>query len=287
MGPANCFILVLLLLNVLPDGLTVRIIMGENQTANVGDTEILIHCEYTEPVVDSETTLRTSYIEWERVSLDGSSEEEILVQIFNGEIYVEKPDKYGITESTLPEKQPSLLIYNVELSDEAVYYCKTNFVLDGQSGASQEGDSQSIILTVHKPPTHVDIIGYDSREAIGLNSSGKITVECRAYNSKPAALLKWYIGEREIVENIRNSTRENGEGTITTSSYLVYYPTAMDNDNILKCVCDTETAKTNHHLTDEVTISVVEKLVGSGQDKTQSNTFVSLLLILFVVFHFL
>ncbi|XP_077985882.1 CD276 antigen homolog [Glandiceps talaboti] len=260
--PINTVVVVLLLLTGLPDGVTVKIKMNEEQTANVGDERVVIFCEYTEPITDSETTLVSSYVEWEMVN----GNDQVIGMIVNGVVHIQADkNKYSITESTLSRKQPSLEIFNINLYDEAVYYCKVNFILNGNSGPSQEQDSQSTILTVNKPPSRVDIVGYEDQESIGLNTSGGVMLECRAYDSKPAAILTWYIGETKIMDNIRNSTVRNDDGTFTTSSILTYFPSSMDNNRTIKCACESNSVHSEVEYTDQVKINISkEKLVADG-----------------------
>ncbi|XP_006819643.1 uncharacterized protein LOC100374027 [Saccoglossus kowalevskii] len=276
-------ILSLLMFYGLPQGIPIKIKVDGDKNASVGEDQVKLFCEYTLPILEAE--IQSSYVEWEKCDNSNMDEGYIIAVIVNGQVDVFKPDKYKITE-TLHLNQPSLLISNVDLSDEATYWCKVNFILNTADGSPQlDQDTQSTVLTVQKPPSHVEIIDRGHNEQVGVNSMGEILLECCVYDSKPASPIAWYIDNQKIHRSIRNTVVKSENGTWTTHSFLTYVPSLEDNDSIIRCIYESNTPEDRY--TDQVQISLVSRLVSAGQQKVFSSpvTIIFSTLFLFLLKH--
>jgi hypothetical protein len=51
---------------------------------------------------------------------------------------------------------------------------------------------------VSAPPTKVEILGHTHNSKVSIDENHALTLECMAYNAKPAPKLIWYRGKTEM-----------------------------------------------------------------------------------------
>ena len=66
-----------------------------------------------------------------------------------------------------------------------------------------------------------------------LLAGRKIDINCQTYGSKPAAIIKWFHNDKQLITTASN-TIESYESNKTFSS-ITFKPTVYDNGSLLKC----------------------------------------------------
>ncbi|XP_041114631.1 uncharacterized protein LOC121320404 [Polyodon spathula] len=184
-----------------------RILIQKNVTGLLGK-EAILQCEYT-------GMEEVSYSNW-FIKKNGAKEK---VAGYTAKSYV-KNQRFSSPQSN---KNLTVKINRTQLEDEKIYICA--FSTD-----SQELE-ETLYLTVLVPP---DV--YISSSAQTENEDEHQSIECAAFNSKPAANISWVVSGL-IAESIKQTTNKHLNGTLTQKS-VYRFPTYLHEGKDITCMVD-------------------------------------------------
>uniref|UniRef100_H2XSQ5 Ig-like domain-containing protein n=1 Tax=Ciona intestinalis TaxID=7719 RepID=H2XSQ5_CIOIN len=175
-----------------------------NMTVNAGDPEVIIQCHIKNFEGD---------VMW---SKDGFA--------------FSKPNNSPFPRYSFVQtgQHQGLRIVNIQPEDDGEYNCQasTKFV---------RLRSRNARLTVLVAPQSLEISPMNSG-LINVQENKHVTIECRASDARPTAIVTWSVGINNEEPNAHNSQATSPETKLaTTTSSITMSPTRSDNGTILRC----------------------------------------------------
>ncbi|MGH0175668.1 UNVERIFIED_CONTAM: hypothetical protein FKN15_070879 [Acipenser sinensis] len=183
---------------------------------------ILIHKNVT-GVLGKEAVLQCEYTGMEEVSYSTwftkTDTTKVKVAGYNTKSYV-KNKRFSFPQSN---KNLTVKINRTQLEDEKIYICAFS--------TDSEEQEETLYLTVLVPP---DV--YISSSAQTENEDEYQSIECTAFNSKPAANISWVVSGL-IADSITQTTNKHLNGTFTQRS-VYRFPTYLHEGKDITCMVD-------------------------------------------------
>ncbi|KAK9537737.1 hypothetical protein VZT92_005324 [Zoarces viviparus] len=167
------------------------------------------------------TTESITQISWRK---EPQTDHFLTILSATGPQFINVPDKQFEFIGNFKDKNGSLRLSNIALTDEATYTCI--FTLFPSGNAQTE-----IHLNLLVPPV---TSLKDNSPTLGDEEISLVT--CMAAGSKPPAKVQWLTGT--LGEKVRTTTNvtQHANGTTTTVSTLFGVPTREINHHLVKCV---------------------------------------------------
>ncbi|XP_034778361.2 uncharacterized protein LOC117405380 isoform X3 [Acipenser ruthenus] len=201
------FLLFGVFLNTVVSENSKRILIHKNVTGVLGK-EAVFQCEYT-------GMENVSYSNW----FTKTDTTKVKVVGYNEKVYVNNK-RFSYPQSN---KNLTVKITRTQLEDENIYICAF-------STAAQELE-ETLYLTVLVPP---DV--YISSSAQTENEDEYQSIECTAFNSKPAANISWVVSGL-IADSITQTINKHLNGTFTQRS-VYRFPTYLHEGKDITCMVD-------------------------------------------------
>ncbi|XP_058884648.1 uncharacterized protein LOC131737744 [Acipenser ruthenus] len=201
------FLLFGVFLNTVVSENSKRILIHKNVTGVLGK-EAVFQCEYT-------GMENVAYSSW----FTKTDTTKVKVAGYTIESYVNNK-RFSYPQSN---KNLTVKITGTQLEDENIYICAF-------STAAQELE-ETLYLTVLVPP---DV--YISSSAQTENEDEYQSIECTAFNSKPAANISWVVSGL-IADSITQTTNKHLNGTFTQRS-VYRFPTYLHEGKDITCMVD-------------------------------------------------
>ncbi|KAM4727231.1 cell surface glycoprotein MUC18 isoform 2-T2 [Anableps anableps] len=207
----------------------VELTMSDNLEVYLGDS-VEIPCHYSFTGVDEEPSF--VMIQWFVRSAGNGSRMRIFYSDVSQEIVDNNTDYSGRIEVTSDQRGTTLLIRNVQLSDEKEFFCQVN-------GLDAGNAERKTHLRVFAPPEAPVIEGVPNGISVTNTMPSKVA-SCEARNGFPKPNITWYKDDEPLmpktgqVNVIILVTRES-RGFYSVQSTLEYKLVKEDKDSHFSC----------------------------------------------------
>ncbi|XP_027887955.1 cell surface glycoprotein MUC18 isoform X1 [Xiphophorus couchianus] len=207
----------------------VELTMNDNLEVYLGDPAE-IPCHYSFTGVNEEPSF--VIIQWFVRSAGNGSRMRIFYSDVNQQIVDNNTDYSGRIEVTSDQRGNTLLIQNVQLSDEKEFFCQVN----GQEAGNAERKTH---LRVFAPPEAPEIEGVPNGISVTNTMPSKVA-SCEVRNGFPKPNITWYKDSEPLVPKVGQVnviilvTRES-RGFYSVQSTLEYRTLKEDKDSHFSC----------------------------------------------------